>query len=287
MSTDSGVESMRRSKSREKLGGLSSFARSPNSMDTQSQNTHGLTFPLSSELEFLLSEFTKLRISLVAEVHSSQYEIAQDVRKRFESDILKTHNREREEIWQQLSKEPEKNTERVEDAEASAILSTDVERTRGELGPTGLEAAHQGNQCQSMELQTESGPLHVPIDVRIASEIPDEKRKRNAPASHHFRKLRKQKEAALKEKEAALKEEKFALEALGPESHRSLKRRRTLGMTRGKEHHPTTTMDTYPTQEPKPTHEIDQPDTRAGIPYSYPRYKPFTFTGHDAVGLTE
>jgi len=43
-------------------------------------------------------------------------------------------------------------------------------------------------------LDTENGPLQVPIEVQAASKVADEKRKRNATASHRFRQRRKEKE---------------------------------------------------------------------------------------------
>ena len=55
-------------------------------------------------------------------------------------------------------------------------------------GPTGQ------NQYQMMTLDTESGPIQVPVDVQAASKVADEKRRRNATASHRFRQRRKEKE---------------------------------------------------------------------------------------------
>lgn len=47
---------------------------------------------------------------------------------------------------------------------------------------------------QVMTLDTENGPIQVPVDVQAASKVADEKRKRNATASHRFRQRRKEKE---------------------------------------------------------------------------------------------
>ena len=47
---------------------------------------------------------------------------------------------------------------------------------------------------QMMTLDTENGPIQVPVDVQAASKVADEKRKRNATASHRFRQRRKEKE---------------------------------------------------------------------------------------------
>ncbi|KAI4160408.1 MAG: hypothetical protein LQ342_005732 [Letrouitia transgressa] len=45
-----------------------------------------------------------------------------------------------------------------------------------------------------MTLETEQGPIQVPVDVQAASKVADEKRRRNATASHRFRQRRKEKE---------------------------------------------------------------------------------------------
>ncbi|KAL9129592.1 MAG: hypothetical protein Q9217_001980 [Psora testacea] len=55
-------------------------------------------------------------------------------------------------------------------------------------GPSGQ------SQYQMMTLETEQGPIQVPVDVQAASKVADEKRKRNATASHRFRQRRKEKE---------------------------------------------------------------------------------------------
>ncbi|KAI4250153.1 MAG: hypothetical protein L6R40_000325 [Gallowayella cf. fulva] len=47
---------------------------------------------------------------------------------------------------------------------------------------------------QIYTLDTSAGPIHVPVDVQAASKVADEKRKRNATASHRFRQRRKEKE---------------------------------------------------------------------------------------------
>ena len=55
-------------------------------------------------------------------------------------------------------------------------------------------SATGGNTYQMMTLDTENGPIQVPVDVQAASKVADEKRKRNATASHRFRQRRKEKE---------------------------------------------------------------------------------------------
>ena len=45
-----------------------------------------------------------------------------------------------------------------------------------------------------MTLDTDQGPIQVPVDVQAASKMADEKRKRNAGASARFRQRRKEKE---------------------------------------------------------------------------------------------
>ena len=47
---------------------------------------------------------------------------------------------------------------------------------------------------QLMTLDTDQGPIQVPVDVQAASKMADEKRKRNAGASARFRQRRKEKE---------------------------------------------------------------------------------------------
>ena len=68
-------------------------------------------------------------------------------------------------------------------------LSTGPESSYGSLtGPAG-----QG-PYQLMTLDTEQGPIQVPVDTQAASKVADEKRKRNAKASSRFRQRRKEKE---------------------------------------------------------------------------------------------
>ena len=50
------------------------------------------------------------------------------------------------------------------------------------------------SQCPMAVLETEQGPVRVPLDVQAASKVADEKRKRKATASHRFRQRRKEKE---------------------------------------------------------------------------------------------
>lgn len=64
--------------------------------------------------------------------------------------------------------------------------------------PTSSTAAQ--SQYQMMLLETEQGPIQVPIDVQAASKVADEKRERNATASHRFRQRRKQRERETAEK---------------------------------------------------------------------------------------
>ena len=66
------------------------------------------------------------------------------------------------------------------------------------MAQMGFEAASGstagGSTYQMMTLDTEQGPIQVPVDVQAASKVADEKRKRNATASHRFRQRRKEKE---------------------------------------------------------------------------------------------
>jgi hypothetical protein len=56
-------------------------------------------------------------------------------------------------------------------------------------GPASTQSSYQ-----MMTLETEQGPIQVPVDVQAASKMADEKRKRNAGASARFRARRKEKE---------------------------------------------------------------------------------------------
>lgn len=57
-----------------------------------------------------------------------------------------------------------------------------------------LTSSLGSNTYHLMTLNTEQGPIQVPVDVQAASKVADEKRKRNATASHRFRQRRKEKE---------------------------------------------------------------------------------------------
>ncbi|KAL8778681.1 MAG: hypothetical protein Q9213_007295 [Squamulea squamosa] len=62
----------------------------------------------------------------------------------------------------------------------------------GTNGPVSSSTAQ--SPYQMMTLDTDQGPIQVPVDVQAASKVADEKRKRNATASHRFRQRRKEKE---------------------------------------------------------------------------------------------
>ena len=68
----------------------------------------------------------------------------------------------------------------------------------GSSGGSGMEmlggsGGGQGNY-RMLTLDTQQGPVQLPVDVQAASRIADEKRKRNAGASARFRQRRKEKE---------------------------------------------------------------------------------------------
>lgn len=63
------------------------------------------------------------------------------------------------------------------------------------------------NTYHLMTLNTEQGPIQVPVDVQAASKVADEKRKRNATASHRFRQRRKEKERETSQNIAKLEHE--------------------------------------------------------------------------------
>ena len=64
-----------------------------------------------------------------------------------------------------------------------------------------------GGTYQMMTLDTENGPIQVPVDVQAASKVADEKRKRNATASHRFRQRRKEKERETSQNIAKLEQQ--------------------------------------------------------------------------------
>lgn len=68
--------------------------------------------------------------------------------------------------------------------------------------PTSSAAAHR--QHQMMVLETAQGYIQVPVDVEAASDVQNEKRKRNALASHGFRQRRRNKERETSEMIATL-----------------------------------------------------------------------------------
>lgn len=75
---------------------------------------------------------------------------------------------------------------------ASTIPQAPFSSTKSFDVPTSSATAQ--SQYQMMTLETENGPIQVPVDVQAASKVADEKRKRNATASHRFRQRRKEKE---------------------------------------------------------------------------------------------
>lgn len=60
--------------------------------------------------------------------------------------------------------------------------------------PFSPVTSSMGQNSYQMTLDTDQGPIQVPVDVQAASKVADEKRKRNATASHRFRQRRKEKE---------------------------------------------------------------------------------------------
>ena len=254
---------------------FSSTALDTASIVAQAQKTQSPAFILSSNVEFLLSEFTKLRANLVAEVHSTQYEVAQDVRERFESDINQRHDREKLQVCRRHSLDLAKDVGPCEeDANLTLMSSADSHKTKVGMGSRGpsFETARQCNHHQTMTLQTEIEPIQVPNDVRAPPIVFSEARKRNATASHHFRVKRKEREAAMK--------------SLKPQSPSRERRQRTLSRTREKEHQSTNSVDVYPTQE-TPICDEAQMNKETRILHSHPSYKPFPITSTDTVESTK
>ncbi|KAL9610158.1 MAG: hypothetical protein Q9167_005112 [Letrouitia subvulpina] len=77
----------------------------------------------------------------------------------------------------------------------SSGVAPTMPHTLGSAGAYGSVSSATGQgQYRVMTLETEQGPIHVPVDVQAASKVADEKRRRNATASHRFRQRRKEKE---------------------------------------------------------------------------------------------
>ncbi|KAL8650947.1 MAG: hypothetical protein Q9210_003525 [Variospora velana] len=68
--------------------------------------------------------------------------------------------------------------------------------------PTSSTTAQ--SQCQIMTLRMEHGAVQVPVDRQAGSKAADEKRNRNAAASHRFRQRRKEREDKTSENIARL-----------------------------------------------------------------------------------
>ncbi|MCJ1282096.1 hypothetical protein MMC26_001419 [Xylographa opegraphella] len=78
---------------------------------------------------------------------------------------------------------------------ASGRASVGPQITLGSDSSYGPLASSVGQSTyQLMTLDTDQGPIQVPVDVQAASKMADEKRKRNAGASARFRQRRKEKE---------------------------------------------------------------------------------------------
>ena len=79
---------------------------------------------------------------------------------------------------------------------ADRASSADIQCSRAgsESGYGPLAGANGQATYQIFTLETDQGPIQVPVDVQAASKMADEKRKRNAGASARFRARRKEKE---------------------------------------------------------------------------------------------
>ncbi|OAP62237.1 hypothetical protein AYL99_04440 [Fonsecaea erecta] len=82
-----------------------------------------------------------------------------------------------------------------------------IHETPGHHGPH--EGYQQGPASYQMTLDTDQGPLNIPVelDLQQASKVADEKRKRNAGASARFRARRKEKEKEASQTIAGLQQE--------------------------------------------------------------------------------
>ena len=79
----------------------------------------------------------------------------------------------------------------------SAYLQTSFDSNIFE-GPSSSSTA-QSQHHQIMMLDTAQGAIQIPVDMQAASQAADEKRKRNATASHNFRQRRKLREQKARE----------------------------------------------------------------------------------------
>ena len=109
------------------------------------------------------------------------------------------------------------NVTRYNQHHAARPTSVDMQGPRmgSESNYGALTGANGQATYQLFTLETDQGPIQVPVDVQAASKMADEKRKRNAGASARFRARRKEKEressqtiANLESKIRSLDEEK-------------------------------------------------------------------------------
>ena len=77
----------------------------------------------------------------------------------------------------------------------------------GPYSTTSQAAFGTEGQYPTMTLETENGPLQIPIDVQAGSKVAGDKRKRNATASQRFRQRREEKERETSQKISKLEQQ--------------------------------------------------------------------------------
>ena len=153
-----------------------------------------------SNLGRLLEEYTRLQKSLIEEIYSSQYNIDQESKARLQDGIMTTHKNEVARLHR--AHEPQPQNE-------GKVTGTCSEHT--ETSTRVLDMSEK--LALQFPMNTLPEGVTVPADVNAAPKVADEKRPRNATASHRFRQRRKEKEREQKELEKSLRERVEQLES--------------------------------------------------------------------------
>ena len=135
---------------------------------TTSTDSSASGFPPTTEpaVRLLLAEYTKLHSRLLTEVRSPHYKIEDESRARYTSDISSRYNQEI-----QLACGSKQKIREFDDQE-----DTDPAKVHQEM------------------IEAYSYSPVIPSEIQAPIQVPDEKRKRNATASHRFRQRRKERE---------------------------------------------------------------------------------------------
>lgn len=92
---------------------------------------------------------------------------------------------------------------------APPTASTDQTESFTSISEVPMSSITAQSQDQIMTLDTEQGPIQVPVDVQAASKVAKEKRERNSTASNRYRNLRKVVIELETERDHYLKERNF------------------------------------------------------------------------------